>query len=145
MGVCLAVALTTTGSVALEREMTVRQGPETVFDVPVEAIFPALAGATATEQNGRVGNEFVFWGYRLANGENVWLFACALIEGVDCEQRRQRVCDGDSQLLAERSDMGRTVDRRCSGIATVGPGDRRPGCTDLATQSELSVGMLACR
>lgn len=144
-GMCLVLALTTQGSVAAEREMNVRQGPDTVFDVPVAEIFPALAEATATDRNGRVGNEFVFWGYRLTNGENVWLYACAPLEGVDCEERRHAVCDGDADILAERSDMGKAVNRRCTAIAVVGAGDRRPGCTDMAVDAELRVGLLSCQ
>ena len=41
-----------------------KQGPETVFDRPPAEILPALAGAKATGENGRVGPELVFWGYR---------------------------------------------------------------------------------
>ena len=141
----VSIALPAENGVAAEREMTVRQGPETVFDVPVGDIFPALSGATATGDNGRVGNEFVFWGYRLTDGGEVWFYACALVAGVDCNERRRAVCDGAGDVLAERADMGRAVDRRCSGIAIVGAGDLRPGCTDVAVESPLAVGLLACR
>ena len=144
-GLFTALALTADAGVAAEREMNVRQGPETVFDVPVEEIFPALAGATATDRNGRVGNEFVFWGYRLADGQAAWLYACAPFEGVDCEERRRAVCDGDLEVLAERADAGNAVARHCTVISVVGVGDRRPGCTDIDVQMELSIGLLSCR
>ena len=52
-----------------ERQMNVSQGPDSVFNTDVSEIMPRLKGATATNENGRVGNELVFWGYRLADGE----------------------------------------------------------------------------
>ena len=63
-------------------------------------ILPELAGARATGVNGRVGNEFVFWGYQLDDGEQAWLYACALVDEVDCPQRRTEVCDEGFELLS---------------------------------------------
>ena len=49
--------------------MGLRQEPSTVFSEPVERLVPELEGATATGQNGRVGGELVFWGYKLRDGK----------------------------------------------------------------------------
>jgi hypothetical protein len=144
--VTAAAVLTGLGTIsAQEREMTVRQGPETVFDVPVEEIAPVLDSATATEVNGRVGPEFVFWGYTLANGDEAWLYACALVEGVDCVQRREAICDGPATVLVERADMGRAVDRECRSVALAGTGDLHPGCDDKLYTAPLNVGVVTCR
>ena len=132
-------------SISAQREMTVRQGPDTVFDVPVERLIPELGGATPTGVAGRVGSEFVFWGYRLADGEEAWLYACALIEGVDCSQRRQAICDGPIDVLAERVETGRAVDRHCRSIAVAGVGELHPGCSDEVYEAALDIGVVACR
>jgi len=132
-------------SIFAQREMTVRQGPETVFDVPVEQLIPELDGARPTRVNGRVGSEFVFWGYTLADGRDVWLYACALIEGVDCPQRREAICDGPIEMLAERVDTGRAVDRHCRSIAVAGVGELHPGCNDEVYEASLDIGVVACR
>ena len=125
--------------------MTVRQGPETVFTVPVEQLFSELAGATATNVNGRVGPEFVFWGYRRSDGSELWLYACALVEGVDCPQRRNAICDATTEVVAERTDMGRAVDRYCRSVAVAGVGELHPGCQDTTYEAALSVGVVTCR
>jgi hypothetical protein len=132
-------------STSAQREMTVRQGPESVFDVPVEQLIPELAGAAPTSVNGRVGSEFVFWGYTLADGREAWLYACALIEGVDCPQRREAICDGPIDMLAERVDTGRAVDRHCRSIAVAGVGELHPGCSDEVYEASLDIGVVVCR
>jgi hypothetical protein len=58
-----------------ERQMNVRQGPDAVFDRPVGELLPILAGSRETGENGRVGNELVFWGFELADGRQAFLFA----------------------------------------------------------------------
>jgi hypothetical protein len=55
-----------------------------VFSEPIDTLLPELEGATATGENGRVGPELVFWGYRLGDGRPAFLFACAPREGVNC-------------------------------------------------------------
>ena len=78
-----------------ERQMNVRQGPETVFDRPPAEILPALAGAKATGENGRVGSELVFWGYEQNDGRRVFFFACALRPDFDCATRVPAICPDD--------------------------------------------------
>jgi hypothetical protein len=124
--------------------MNVRLGPETVFDVPVDELFTELSGAAATGLNGRVGNEFVFWGYRLSNGREGWLYACALVDEVDCPQRRSAVCDGDFDVIAERLYMGSAVRRRCNDVGIAGIGELHPGCIDSDYVAPLSIGVVAC-
>ncbi|MGD8808552.1 MAG: hypothetical protein PVG24_03045 [Gammaproteobacteria bacterium] len=144
-GVLILVALLAVTYVSrAQREMTVRQGPETVFDVPVEQLLPVLSGAVATDVNGRVGSEFVFWGYRLADGTQAWLYACAIIEGVDCLQRRDAVCEGPVEVIAERTESGRAVDRHCRSIAVAGIGELHPGCNDEVYEAALDIGVVAC-
>src|SRR5512134_2766521 len=77
---------------AVEREMNVTQGPDSVFDRPPAEILPALVGAKPTGENGRVGSELVFWGYEQADGRRVFFFACAQVGEVDCAERVQAIC-----------------------------------------------------
>jgi hypothetical protein len=140
----LACVLTSVGSISAEREMTVRQAPDSVFDVPVAELLPQLTGARETGVNGRVGNEFVFWGYRLDIGEQAWLYACAIVDDVDCEQRRAKVCDTGVEILAERTYTGSAVRRRCLEIGLTAPGDLHPGCRDLDFVAPLAIGVLTC-
>ena len=80
--------------------MNVRQGPDTVFDRPPADILPALAGAAATGENGRVGTELVFWGYRQPDGQRVFFFACAQRPGFDCAARVPAICPTSTTVLA---------------------------------------------
>lgn len=127
-----------------ERQMNVRQGPETVFDAAPEQIFTELAGATATGQNGRVGNELVFWGYRLGDGREAYLVACAMLDQVDCLERESRVCPAGSELLARGTSEGLVREVSCRSIATAGTGEIRPGCSDTEAPQELAVSLLTC-
>lgn len=127
-----------------ERQMNVRQGPDSVFAEPPGQIFPELAGATATNENGRIGNELVFWGYRLADGRNVFLVGCAMARNVDCTAREARVCRTETQVLARGMSEGLVRELHCKSIATTGPGDIRPGCTDQERAQPLHVSLVAC-
>src|SRR5262245_8212125 len=75
-----------------QRQMGLRHTPDSVFTQPVEQVLPELAGATATGENGRVGGELVFWGYKLRDGRDVFMFACVMSETVDCNARAQAIC-----------------------------------------------------
>ena len=127
-----------------KREMTVRQGPETVFDRPPAEILPALAGAKATGENGRVGAELVFWGYEQAGGQRVFFFACAKRPDVDCAMRVPAICPATTTVLETRDASGTTVRRSCRNVATIGPGDTRPGCADQTESADLAVGLVSC-
>ncbi|HUF72847.1 MAG TPA: hypothetical protein VMR74_08115 [Gammaproteobacteria bacterium] len=142
--IAAAVSPATSGE-ELQRQMNVRQGPDSVFAqaAPGE-IFPELAGATATGENGRVGNELVFWGYRLADGRDAYLVACAMIDAVDCAARENLVCEDGSTVLSRGTAPGLVRKVSCRSIATVGVGDTRPGCTDTEQTEELAVALMSC-
>jgi hypothetical protein len=127
------------------REMNVTQGPESVFDRSPAEIMPALVGATPTGENGRVGSEFVFWGYRAGDGRELFLFACAAGTDVDCAARTQAVCPaGNAAVLETESASGNVVRRSCRAFSVTGPGDVRPGCEDRTESSGLVVGLVSC-
>ena len=146
IGAFAAVALTWVAAptIAQERTMDVRQGPDSVFTEPVERLVPMLDGARATDSNGRVGNELVFWGYTLADGRDVFLFACALRPDVDCEQRRLAICPAGGELLARSEAQGKVRDVRCRSVVVSAPGPTRPGCLDKEIDRALDVGVVQC-
>ena len=127
-----------------ERQMNVRQGPETVFERPPAEIFPALEGATATGENGRVGSQLVFWGYEQRDGRRVFLFACALTPDVDCATRVPAICPVTTTVLETREASGNAVRRNCRNVVTASPGDSRPGCDDRLENASLAVGLVSC-
>jgi hypothetical protein len=144
----LAVAAIVAGgaaALAAERQMNVRQGPETVFDRPVEQLIPQLQGARATNQNGRVGGELVFWGYQLADGGSAYLFACAPIGSVNCEERISAICPVFTEVMTRSEYAGQVIRRNCREVCVSAPGDLRPCCTDTAAQSPLQIGLVSCR
>ncbi|HEY9182415.1 MAG TPA: hypothetical protein VIQ99_04395 [Gammaproteobacteria bacterium] len=126
------------------RQMNVTQGPESVFTRPVAEIMPALAGATATAENGRVGSELVFWGYRQADGRPVFFFACAPKPEFDCADRVRAVCPAASTVLANGHESGTVVRRECRSVSVVAPGDVRPGCEDRVESVPMAVGLVSC-
>jgi hypothetical protein len=129
---------------AEEREMNVQQGPEAVFSVPVASIFPVLETAEATGRNGRVGDELVFWGYRLGDGRQVDLVACAETADVDCAARERQVCPSGMERLAQTTAEGLVRRRHCTRVATVAPGELHPGCTDRDAHRDLVVSLVQC-
>ena len=141
----LLIALGAAAAAAQERIMNVTQGPDTVFDRPVDELMTELAGATATGVNGRVGNELVFWGFELADGRDVYFYACAMREGVDCEARSNAICIGRTEALRRIETAGQVRHLRCSEVATVGVGDVRPGCTDRVQDDNLHAGLVQCQ
>jgi hypothetical protein len=129
---------------AQERSMNVTQGPEAVFDRPVVEIVPTLEDATATGENGRVGNELVFWGYRLADGRPVYFFACKRSPDVDCAARIESICLTTTTVLESAETTGKTVRRTCREVGVAAPGDTRPGCSDTIEDVALAVGLVSC-
>jgi hypothetical protein len=127
-----------------ERQMNVKQGPESVFDRPPADILPALVGATATGENGRVGPELVFWGYEQPDKRRVFFFACALRPEFDCATRVPGICPATTTVLETRETSGTLVRRNCRNVAIAGPGDVRPGCADRAETASLAVGLVTC-
>ena len=126
------------------RQMNVRQGPETVFDRPPAEIFPALEGAAATGENGRVGSELVFWGYEQRDGRRLFLFACAVAPDLDCAARIPAICPSTTTVLETREMSGNAVRRNCRSVAVSAPGDLRPGCEDRLESASLAVGLVSC-
>ncbi len=110
---------------AQERSMGVRQKPDTVFSQPVDALVPELAGATATDENGRVGSELVFWGYRLGDGRTAFLFACAPSEIVNCDERVQLICADRTNVIRNSTADGAVVRRQA---APTSPWRRQASC-----------------
>jgi hypothetical protein len=127
------------------RQMNVRQGPETVFDRPPAEILPALFGATATGENGRVGTELVFWGYEQRDGRRVFFYACALQPERDCAARTLAICPTTTTILETTEANGTAVRRNCRTFSVSAPGDLRPGCDDrLDASASLAVGLVSC-
>lgn len=129
---------------AQERSMDVKQAPESVFTSPVASLLPELAGATATGENGRVGNELVFWGYKLGDGRSAFLFACAPKADVNCDERVPMICTARTNVLTTGSANGNIVRRQCSELAAAQIGDVRPGCIDRLENVPLSIGLVSC-
>lgn len=129
---------------AQQREMNVRQGPETIFDRPVAEIMTELSGAEATGENGRVGNELAFWGYKLADDRQVFFFACAMIRSIDCDRRTRSVCLGDSTLIRSAQVRGKIRHVNCPPVSFVAVGDVRRGCAENDVDSDLAVGLIQC-
>ena len=105
---------------------------------------PELEGASPTGENGRIGGELVFWGYRLGDGRPVFLFACAMLQDVDCEQRTQLICPDLTTVLRTGTTDGNIVRRECRNIAVVAPGEDRPGCIDTPQNVPIAVGLVSC-
>lgn len=126
------------------REMTVTQGPETVFTQAPAEILPALAGAKPTGENGRVGNELVFWGYRYDDGRRVFFFACAKRPDFDCATRVPAICPVATTVLETSETSGTLVNRNCRDVAVAAPGDTRPGCSDTTESASMAVGLVSC-
>lgn len=129
---------------AQERSMDVKQGPDAVFNSPVASLMPELAGATATGENGRVGRELVFWGYKLGDGRPAFLFACAPKADVNCDERVPKICTARTNVLTTGSANGNVVHRRCQELAAAQVGDVRPGCVDKLENVPLSIGLVSC-
>jgi len=124
--------------------MGVRQSPESVFEVPVEEVLPQLTGASPTGENGRVGGELVFWGYRLADGRSAYFFACAMLQQVNCGERIDAICPAGTIVLESGEHGGKVTRRHCREVAIAAPGDLRPGCADNPVDAVLMVGLAAC-
>ena len=127
------------------RTLGVTRGPELVFAQAPADILPLLAGATATGENGRVGGELVFWSYRLTDGRDVLLIACAQLDGVDCAARTALVCPaGAPTSLQSASVSGEVRELDCRAIAQAAPGDLRPGCADTEATHPVLASIASC-
>jgi hypothetical protein len=131
-------------AVAQERTMDVRHKPDAVFSQPVDQLAPELRGAKPTNENGRVGGELVFWGYTLADGRPVYLFACAGSELVNCDERVQKICVDRTTVLTHSGAGGNVAKRQCRSMAIAGTGDIRPGCVENVVEAALDVGVVSC-
>jgi hypothetical protein len=131
-------------SAPLKREMTVTVGPEAVFDKAIGKVMPALAGAKATHVNGRVGNEFVFWGYKLKDGSNVFFYACAPLSGVNCVVRRAAICDTPVKVLETAEDQGKIRRLNCRKMCAVDTPTSTPCCQDVQEVDALQLGLVKC-
>ncbi len=130
---------------APKRQMNVRQGPETVFDQPVAQIIPLLGGAKETKRNGRVGGEFVFWGYRLKDGTSAQFYACAATKDVDCLARREKICvTPPLKVLSENISMGAVQRISCRPVCAADAPTAMPCCTGAQETADLEVGLVAC-
>ena len=128
-----------------KRTMNVTRGPETVFTADVTGILPGLKGAVATRENGRVGNELVFWGYRLANGDPAYLYACAPVEGVDCVRRRQMICPVETHVISQTDQSGQISHFQCKALCGVHGIEVLACCQELMQQHSLMVGLVKCQ
>jgi hypothetical protein len=126
------------------REMNVTQGPDAVFEQAPAEILPALAGARATGENGRVGSELVFWGFERADGQRVFFFACARRPDFDCATRVPAICPAATTVLETRETDGTLVRRSCRNVSVVSPGEVRPGCADRVENASMAVGLVTC-
>ena len=128
-----------------KRQMNVPQGPETVFNQPVSEIVPQLAGAKETKRNGRVGGEFVFWGYRLKDGTGAYFYACAAAIGVDCLARRDKICPAPPpKVLSENFSMGNVQRITCKRVCAADQSTAMPCCTGAEESADLEVGLVSC-
>jgi|SRR6185369_3754539 len=145
IGICLLAGgfVADAAEAPLVPRMNVTLGPETVFSQAPAELFPALAGAQRTREAGRVGNEMVFWGYQQRSGARVFLFACAQVGDVDCQQRAQAICP-NAKVLEMQTASGNVVRRTCRTVTSTAPGDVRPGCEDRVEPTPLSIGVLSC-
>lgn len=128
------------------RTMGVTKGPELVFGRPVADVLPVLAGAEPTGNNGRVGGEFVFWSYRLADGRDVLFHACAPLDGVDCAARARLICakGREPQFLDTARNSGEVRRMQCLAVGQAAPGELHPGCAETEFDEELIIGLASC-
>jgi hypothetical protein len=128
-----------------QRTMGLTQGPDTVFERPPAEFIPALVGAELTGENGRVGTELAFWGYRQRDGQRVFLFACAQGADFDCRERAQLVCPDRTSVLSTQELVGNVVRRNCRSVAIDAPNTARPGCNErLEDMAPLLAGLVSC-
>lgn len=128
----------------LKPSMTVTSGPERVFDQPLSEILPELENAIPTGNNGRVGNELVFWSYQLEDNRQVNFYGCAVLDDVDCERRIRAICPTGGEDINRAVVPGDVRHLHCRSIGIVGVGDLLPNCDDHTQVSDLIVGLLQC-
>ena len=120
-------------------------GPERVFERPIAEIVPALQNANQVGPNGRVGYELVFWGYELAGGQRATLVACAILPGVDCKERRAKVCPlGTAATLFSGEHGGEVRYRNCQAVGIAQPGDLTPNCAETEQTQPIEIHLMRC-
>lgn len=127
------------------RSMGVNAGPETVFEQPVAEVFAPLSDAVATGNNGRVGNELVFWEYQLANTSKVNFYVCIMQEEINCEARIRAICPAGGSEIDRRVIPGNVRHLNCRAVGIANTGDLRPNCDDSETLDDLLAGILQCQ
>ncbi len=127
------------------RTMGVSNGPDMVFQQPVSELVPQLVGATATGNNGRVGNELVFWEYQLVQGNKANFYACIVNEEVNCEARVPAICPAGGDESGRRVVPGNVRHLDCKAIGIAATGELRPNCEDKEIVDALQVGLMQCR
>jgi hypothetical protein len=128
-----------------ERKMNLTAGPDRVFTSPVDEVVSELSGAVATGSNGRVGNQLVFWEYRLRDNRRANLFACAEGDVVDCETRIRMVCPGGGEELVRQEAPGQVRHMDCQFYGVANVGELFPNCSDRELTEPLVVGLVQCR
>jgi len=128
----------------LQPSMTVTSGPDRVFDQPLGEIFPELENAIPTDNNGRVGNELVFWSYKLEDNRQVNFFGCAILDNVDCERRIRAICPAGGEEINRTVTPGGVRHLHCRSIGLAGTGDLLPNCYDDTQMSDVIVGLVQC-
>lgn len=122
---------------------TLRQGPEAVFDQPLGSIFADLQEAKRTQESGRVGREFVYWGFTLAAGQPVLFYACAITRGVDCGRRSVSLCHKPANVLKTSQTIGRVRHLECRLTCTTDLGSQNC-CSETEAPGPVEAGLVSC-
>jgi hypothetical protein len=148
-GLAIVLMFLGTACVPIERipnrTMGVSNGPDTVFQQPVSELVPELVGAIATGNNGRVGNELVFWEYQLAQANKANFYACIVDEDVNCEARVRAICPAGGDESGRNVVPGNVRHLDCKAIGIAAAGELRPNCEDNEMVDALQVGLMQCR
>lgn len=127
------------------RSMNINAGPEKVFARPVPEFMPQLAGAELTSVNGRVGNELVFWEYRLNDNRRLTLFTCLPDEDVNCSSRITAICPNGGEEVVRQEEAGLVRQMYCVPVGNAHVGELYPNCQVNEKPLPLLVGLTQCR
>jgi hypothetical protein len=123
----------------------VSQGPESVFTQPVSSLFPELSGAARTQDSGKVGDELVYWGYKLADGSSVMLYACAIKDGIDCNERVNGICGTQATSGQSLRTTGRVTHYECKKSCQPElENSARTCCTRTIAPGPVQAGLVSC-
>jgi hypothetical protein len=67
-----------------------------------------------------------------------------LLPGVDCDSRRDAICDVPPQVLVATRAEGDVRRLTCRSVAVAAPGEAHPGCADREESLPLAVGLVQC-